>query len=181
MVTGQSLMQHQLSPRNQKQQRFQSAELVGLLLPDCGLIDLNFMVTADSSVWIDYFTGRTTPKTKALDKLLDAETRELVLLDVVMMEVLRGFKDDNEYDIAYRLLLPFVVQTAGGKDIAMTSAQIYRNLRKNGLTVRSSIDLLIAAWCLLNECELLHNDRDFDAIASHYPLPIWEDTWGVTD
>jgi predicted nucleic acid-binding protein len=130
------------------------------------------MVTVDSSVWIDYLDGRQTAQTQTLDALLAAATQELVLLDVVMMEVLRGFKDEKSYKTAFRLLLPFIVQTAGGKDIAITSAQIYRHLRKKGLTVRSSVDLLVAAWCLTNECELLHNDRDFGSITQYYPLQI---------
>jgi predicted nucleic acid-binding protein len=131
------------------------------------------MLTVDSSVWIDYFQGKETAQTMALDRVLHAPTQELILLDVVMMEVLRGFKEEAQYGVAYRLLLPFLVQTAGGKDIAIASAQIYRQLRKNGLTIRSSVDLLIAAWCLANDCQLLHNDRDFDAIATQYPLRTW--------
>jgi predicted nucleic acid-binding protein len=111
------------------------------------------IVTVDSSVWIDFFKGRANQSTKQLERLLDDSTRALVILDVVLLEVLRGIQDEREYQQVYDSLLPFVVQTAGGKDIAIASAQIYRHLRKNGLTVRSSIDLLIAAWCLSNDCE----------------------------
>jgi predicted nucleic acid-binding protein len=134
------------------------------------------IVTVDSSVCIDFLKGRANQSTKQLERLLDDSTRALVILDVVLLEVLRGIQDEQEHQQVYDSLLPFVVQTAGGKDIAIASAQIYRHLRKNGLTVRSSIDLLIAAWCLTNDCELLHNDRDFDSIASHYPLKIWNPT-----
>jgi predicted nucleic acid-binding protein len=132
------------------------------------------IITVDSSVWIDFFRGRANPQTKRLERLLDDCAHELVILDVVLLEVLRGIQDEQSYRQVYDALLSFAVQTAGGKDHAMASAQIYPHLRKNVLTVRSTIDLLVAAWCLSNDCELLHNDRDFDAIASFYPLRVCE-------
>lgn len=131
------------------------------------------MLTVDSSVWIDFFKGRKSQQTMQLERVLDDPACDLVMLDVVLLEVLRGIQDEREYSAVYNSLLPFVVETAGGKDMAIASAQIYRQLRKKGVTVRSSIDLLIAAWCLSNECELLHSDRDFDGIASQYPLLTW--------
>ena len=130
------------------------------------------MTTADSSVWIDYFKGRMSPQTKLLEQYLDDPARDFVLLDVVLMEVLRGIRDENEYLLTYESLMPLVVEGAGGKDIAIASSSIYRNLRKNGITVRSSIDLLVAAWCMKNQCDLIHNDRDFDAIASCHSLKV---------
>jgi predicted nucleic acid-binding protein len=130
------------------------------------------MVTVDTSVWIDFFKGRTTPPTQQLERILIDATQEIVVLDLVLFEILMGVKDEREYQLVSGTLSPFVVPSAGGKDVAMSAAKIYRQLRQKGLTVRSSVDLLIAAWCLINASELLHNDRDFDAIASHFPLQI---------
>jgi predicted nucleic acid-binding protein len=129
--------------------------------------------TADSSVWIDFLKGRNSAQVKLLEALLNDSSRDLILLDVVLMEVLRGIRDEYEYQNTYEALMPFVVTTAGGKSIALASVKIYRSLRKKGLTVRSSVDLLVAAWCIQNDCDLIHSDRDFDAIASEYPLRVW--------
>ena len=130
------------------------------------------MITADSSVWIDFLKGRTTAQTKMLVKLLSDSTSRLVFLDVVLLEVLRGVRSDSDYALSYKALLPLTVEIAGGKDVALTAANMYRRLRKNGLTVRSSLDLLIATWCIANQCDLIHSDRDFDAISKHYPLRV---------
>lgn len=130
------------------------------------------MITADSSVWIDFLKGRPSAQADKLDAALADEACNLILLDVVLMEVLRGISNEVEYDQTYNTLMPLVVETAGGKDIAIAASNIYRNLRKNSITVRSSIDLMVAAWCLSHECELLHSDRDFEAIASFYPLQM---------
>ena len=131
------------------------------------------MTTADSSVWIDFLKGRRTAEANRLEALLADEASDLVLLDVVLMEVLRGIRDEGEYLLTYESLMPLVVETAGGKDVALIAVNVYRNLRKNGLTVRSSIDLLVAAWCIKNQCELIHNDRDFDAIARRHSLRVF--------
>lgn len=130
------------------------------------------MITADSSVWIDFLKGRTTAQTQMLVTLLSDSTSRLVLLDVVLLEVLRGVRSDSDYALSYEALLPLTVEIAGGKDVALTAANMYRRLRKNGLTVRSSLDLLIATWCIANQCDLIHSDRDFDAISKHYPLRV---------
>ncbi len=131
------------------------------------------MVTVDSSVWIDFFHKRETAPTQDLVSLLNDSTNEIVLLDVVLLELLRGVRSDKEHLETYQALLPITVKTAGGKDIALAAASMYRHIRRKGQTIRSSIDLLIAAWCITHECDLLHSDQDFDTIASHYPLRLW--------
>jgi predicted nucleic acid-binding protein len=132
------------------------------------------MITADSSVWIDYFNGQDTPQVRALDAALDDSTNEIVLLDVVHMEVLRGFRHDREYEYARQALAPLPVEPAGGKDVAQHAAALYRRLRGHGITVRSSIDLLVGAWCIRNECLLIHADRDFAGMEQIEGLQAWQ-------
>ena len=130
------------------------------------------MITADSSVWIDYLAGRSTAATTQLDAVLDDSSHDIVLLDVVLMEVLRGFRFDHEWRMARNAFAALPVLTAGGETVASKAASMYRSLRSEGVTVRSSIDLLIGAWCIENDCSLIHSDRDFDAMPSH-GLQFW--------
>jgi predicted nucleic acid-binding protein len=131
------------------------------------------MITADSSVWIAYFNGSDSAQTRALDAALDDSANEIVMLDVVLMEVLRGFRHDRDWRYARSLFAPLPVFTAGGETVALAAASMYRDLRREGVTVRSPIDLLVGAWCLQNECLLLHDDRDFDGMTSHHGLRTW--------
>ena len=130
------------------------------------------MITADSSVWIDYFAGRSTPASNELDAVLDDSSHDLVLLDVVMMEVLRGFRYDREWRVAKDAFSALPVQTAGGEKLAVKAAGLYRQLRSEGFTVRSSIDLMVGSWCIENDCTLIHSDRDFVPMAGH-GLQVW--------
>ena len=125
------------------------------------------MITADSSVWIDYLAGRSTPKSQLLDEVLDDSSRDVVLLDVVLMEVLRGFRFEHEYKLANQVLSALQLRTAGGDAVARSATALYRQLRKEGVTVRSPIDLLVGSWCISVGCALIHNDRDFAPMAPH--------------
>lgn len=131
------------------------------------------MITANSSVWIGYFNGADTPQTRALDAVLDDSAQEVLLLDVVLMEVLRGFRHERDWKLAREAFAPLPVATAGGEDIAVAAATLYRSLRGQGFTVRSPIDLLAGAWCIDNRCALIHDDRDFDPMESLEGLHIW--------
>ena len=128
------------------------------------------MITADSSIWIDYFRGGATAQTEALDTVLNDSAQELVLLDVVLMEVLRGFRFPHELRLAKQALSALPVVTAGGETVALLAADIYRALRQKGLTVRSPIDLLVGAWCIHNDCDLVQNDRDYDGMVAFMGL-----------
>ena len=130
------------------------------------------MITADSSVWIDYFAGRSTPASNELDAVLDDSSHDLVLLDVVMMEVMRGFRFDREWRVAKDAFNALPVQSAGGEKLAVKAAGLYRQLRSEGFTVRSSIDLMVGSWCIENDCTLIHSDRDFVPMAGH-GLQVW--------
>jgi len=128
------------------------------------------VITADSSIWIDYFRGGATAQTEALDTVLNDSAQELVLLDVVLMEVLRGFRFPHELRLAKQALSALPVVTAGGETVALLAADIYRALRQKGLTVRSPIDLLVGAWCIHNDCDLVQNDRDYDGMVAFMGL-----------
>ena len=125
------------------------------------------MITADSSVWIDYLAGRATPKAHLLDEVLEDSSHDFVLLDVVLMEVLRGCRFEHEWRLTNEALSDLPVHTAGGDKVARSAAALYRQLRKTGITVRSPIDLLVGCWCIESGCALIHNDRDFMPMQQH--------------
>lgn len=131
------------------------------------------MITADASVWIAFFHGQPTPQARALDAALDDAANEIVLLDVTLMEVLRGFRHESDWRHARSLFAPLPLFTAGGEAVALTAATLYRDLRRRGVTVRSAIDLLVGAWCIRNRCALIHADRDFDGLVAHHGLETW--------
>jgi hypothetical protein len=125
------------------------------------------MITADSSVWIDYLGGKSSSKVQLLDEVLDDSGQDLVLLDVVLMEVLRGCRFEHQWQLASRALSALPIQTAGGEQTARSAAVLYRQLRKTGVTVRRPIDLLVGSWCIGSGCTLIHNDRDFLPMQQH--------------
>jgi predicted nucleic acid-binding protein len=115
------------------------------------------LIFVDSSVWVDYFNGRNSAETDRLDKLLGNEP--IGTGDLVLIEVLQGFKLDRDYNTARELLTSLEVFTLGGKEIAIKSADNFRLLRKRGITVRKTIDVLIATFCIEKELALLHSDK----------------------
>jgi predicted nucleic acid-binding protein len=131
------------------------------------------VITADSSVWIGYLNGQDSPQAAALDAALDDSANEIVLLDLVLLEVLRGFRGEREWRLARNLFSPLPVFTAGGESVALAAASMYRQLRRKGVTVRSSVDLLIGTWCIQNDCLLIHKDRDFDGMETLHGLQTW--------
>ena len=128
------------------------------------------MIVVDSSVWIDYFNGKITTQTNLLDGLLDAEL--IVIGDLILTEVLQGFQHDKDYRQAKTLLGSLAFMDMMGKDIAIKSADNYRSLRKKGITVRKTIDVIIGTFCIETELSLLHCDRDFDALEKHLKLRV---------
>ena len=121
------------------------------------------LVFADSSVWIDYFNGKDTEKTDALDAAL-AE-RRAVTGDLILTEVLQGFRRDDDYATARRALTRLTVEAMLGRAAAIEAADAFRSLRSRGVTVRKTIDVLIACHCVRHGHTLLHADRDFDLMA----------------
>ena len=117
------------------------------------------MILVDSSVWIDYFNGRKTVRTDWLDTALGSEP--LVMGDIILTEVLQGFQSDKEFNTAKKLLLAFPFMEMAGQELAIRSAMNYRFLRKKGVSVRKTIAVMIATFCLHNRISLLHSDKDF--------------------
>jgi predicted nucleic acid-binding protein len=126
------------------------------------------MILVDSSVWIDYFNGKRSWQTDLLDHMLS--NVPIIMGDLILTEVLQGFKSDKDYETAKNYLDKLPFRQMGGYNVAIQSAQNYRKLRKAGVTVRKTIDIIIATFCIIEGLTLLHDDRDFDPIASHFPL-----------
>ena len=126
------------------------------------------MIVADSSVWIDYFNGVVTGQTERLDTSLRDEL--VVIGDIILAEVLQGFKRDGDFRKAKQLLDALVFKEMLGRDLAVKSAQNYRKLRKKGVTVRKTIDVMIATFCIENGLALLHSDKDFEPMTKHLGL-----------
>ncbi|MFZ1735646.1 MAG: PIN domain nuclease [Candidatus Moraniibacteriota bacterium] len=128
------------------------------------------MILVDSSVWIDYFRGQPTPQTDRLDALLTSEP--LAIGDLVLAEVLQGFTNNRDFNTARELLSSLHQVEIGGFKIAMQAARNFRTLRALGITVRKTIDTLIATRCIEGDLILLHSDRDFDAFTQHLGLRV---------
>ena len=126
------------------------------------------MILVDSSVWIDYFRGVSTPQSEMLDALLGNEP--LAIGDLILLEVLQGFGSDRDFNQARKLLTSLAVIDMGGKDIAIQAARNFRALRALGVTVRKTIDTVIATRCIESRLPLLFSDRDFDPFVEHLGL-----------
>lgn len=126
------------------------------------------MIVVDTSVWIGYFNGVATRETALLDALLGVEP--IVIGDLILAEVLQGFRVEGDARKARTALDRLLFQPMVGRDVALASARNYRALRARGVTVRKTIDMLIATFCLENGHRLLHADRDFVPIVEHLGL-----------
>jgi predicted nucleic acid-binding protein len=128
------------------------------------------MLLVDSTVWIDYFNGQVTSQTNYLDQALAHEP--ILVGDLILVEVLQGFRSDADFESARQALFRFEQVSLVTPTLALQAARHYRTLRKQGLTVRKTIDCLIATYCLENGHVLLHSDADFDAFEQHLGLVV---------
>jgi len=128
------------------------------------------MIVVDTSVWIDYVNGVITPQTNLLD--IELENSRIVTGDLIITEFLQGFRDDKQYYEAKELMESLEYCDFVGKEIAIKAAENFRKLRKKGITVRKTIDVLIATFCVENGYELIHNDKDFDQMEEILGLRI---------
>ena len=126
------------------------------------------MVLVDSSVWIDFFNGRRDGNTTVLRRLLPSE--RLLVGDLILVEVLSGFRSDADFGKARELLATLKYTDLVGAEVAFVAAENYRLLRRRGVTVRKMVDIVIASFCVLHGHHLLHTDRDFDAMKPHLGL-----------
>ena len=128
------------------------------------------MILVDSSVWIDYFNGNKTLQTDWLDSSMG--NTPIIMGDLILTEVLQGFQRDKDYKTARDLLLRIPFMPMGGQDIALESAANYRLLRRKGITVRKTIDVMIGTFCIHYQLPLLHDDRDFDPMVKYLGLKV---------
>lgn len=126
------------------------------------------MVLVDSSVWIDFFRARDCAQTQRLDELL--HRHQVLTGDLILAEVLQGFRDDLKFRRARRWLGRLAYADLVGREVALQAAHNYRLLRCKGVTVRKTIDVLIATFCIRNGHSLLYTDRDFDPMVEHLGL-----------
>jgi predicted nucleic acid-binding protein len=128
------------------------------------------LILVDSSVWIDYFNGTITAQTGILDGLLGHEP--LAIGDLILTEVLQGFVDERDFNEAKKMLTSLIVVELGAQEIAIQTAKNFRTLRNHGVTVRKTIDTVIATRCIESGYDLLHSDKDFDPFARHLGLRV---------
>jgi predicted nucleic acid-binding protein len=126
------------------------------------------VILVDSSVWIDYFRGIASPQTDRLDALLGHEP--LATGDLVLTEVLQGFDSLRDFNRVRKLLTTLKIFDLGGREVAIQAAKNFRKLRVLGVTVRKTIDAIIATHCILHGHRLLYSDRDFDPFVQHLRL-----------
>ena len=126
------------------------------------------MILVDSSVWIDYFNNNTTREADFLDGALQSDV--ICLGDIILAEVLQGFRKDGDYRTAKSLLTALPIYQILTPDRAIRAADNFRRLRKKGVTVRKSVDVWIATFCIDEKISLLFSDRDFIPFVDHLKL-----------
>ena len=130
------------------------------------------MILVDTSVWIDYFNGHDTAQTDWLDSALG--NIPIIMGDLILTEVLQGFHDDKDLKIARNLLLNIPFMPMLDQQLAIESAMNYRSLRKNGVTVRKTIDVMIGTFCIHYKLPCLYQDKDFDPMVKFLKLKTVE-------
>jgi len=128
------------------------------------------MLIVDSTVWVDYFNGVRNPQTDYLDQI--ADQTPILIGDLILAEVLQGFREDTDFEKARRAFGRYMQVEMINPELAVQSARNYRLLHKKGITVRKTIDSLIATYCIENGHDLLHNDSDFDGYEKHLGLRV---------
>lgn len=128
------------------------------------------MLLVDSTVWVDYFNGHITPQSDYLHSAL--ANQPILVGDLILSEVLQGFRKDSDFEKARHILTKFPQAEMVGQVLAVQAARNYRFLRQKGITVRKTIDSLIATYCIENDHDLLHSDSDFDGYEAHLGLRV---------
>jgi len=120
------------------------------------------MILVDTSVWIEYFNGRRNNQTDKLDEFLSTE--HVIMGDIILCEILQGFRRDSDFNKAKKVLDYLQCYSISNKKLAIKSVENFRSLRKKGITVRKTTDVLIGTFCIENNIPLLHNDKDFSSL-----------------
>jgi predicted nucleic acid-binding protein len=123
------------------------------------------MVLVDTTVWIDFFAGKSTPEVCELERAI-AEREDICTCGVILTEVLQGIHDDDEHRRVKSVFDAFLFLPMT-RQIFLSAAELYRSLRRKGITIRNSVDCMIAAVALENDVALFHHDRDFDPLETH--------------
>ena len=131
------------------------------------------MILVDTSVWIDFFRGQSSAACEALAQCLGDASVEVGMPDLVLFEVMRGFRENRAMHEAQALLTALPAVELGGTDNALQAAARYRQLRTQGRTVSSPIDVLLASYCMDQGHVLLHNDADFESLQILGGLDTW--------
>lgn len=126
------------------------------------------MIVVDSSVWIDFLNARNTPQVRRLSATLGMD--EIVVGDLMLCEVLQGLEGERAAREVEALLRRFDVRPMAEDALAVVAARNFRSLRRRGITIRKTIDMLIGTWCIENRLPLLHNDSDFRPMARYLGL-----------
>jgi hypothetical protein len=135
------------------------------------------VIVVDTTVWIDFFQGAETSEDLHLQRLI-TEGTSLALTDLIFCEILQGIREDAEFERTRRILLLYPILRMERLATLEHAAKIYRTCRRRGLTVRKTIDCLIAALCIEEDVELFHKDVDFDTIAHVTPLRVYRISGG---
>jgi hypothetical protein len=128
------------------------------------------MILVDSSVWIDYFNGLFNKATDYLDQALTEQT--VLIGDLILMEVLQGFSSQRDFQTARSYLTRLECHILCSPQLALLGAENYRLLRRKGVTIRKTVDMIIGTWCIAYNIPLLHADSDFDPLTTHLSLPV---------
>jgi hypothetical protein len=126
------------------------------------------LIVVDSSVWIDYFSGDNTEQVETLEQVLGS--RPVAAGDLILAEVLQGFRHDKDYRTVRGLFEDVTILEMLGKDMAIKSTEKFRALRRKGITVRKTADVIIASFCIENRLPLLFSDKDFKPFVAHLGL-----------
>lgn len=126
------------------------------------------MILVDTSVWIDYFNGQVSTKTNTLDSALADGT--VAIGDIIFLEILQGFKHDKDYNKAKNTLSTLGQYEMLGRNMVTKCADNYRTLRKKGITIRKTTDIIIATFCIDNKLPLLYSDRDYAPFVKYLNL-----------
>jgi predicted nucleic acid-binding protein len=130
------------------------------------------MILPTSTVWIDYFNGNNTPQTEVLARLLGSDLYVVVMGDLILTQLLKGFRSEPDFQYASELLLDLQVEKMLGQEIAKQSAQNYRLLRQQGISIHKTTDLIISTFCIVNALTLLDAGDDFLPMIKHLDLQV---------
>jgi predicted nucleic acid-binding protein len=131
---------------------------------------VNELCMVDTSVWVDFFAGRITPQTTILRGMLPSSN--ILITGLILTEVLQGFRENHIYENTKKYFRSIIFHNIAGKRIAVHSAENYRFLRRKGITIRKTIDVIIGTYCIDKGIALLHNDRDFDPMEQYLGLKV---------